>query len=121
VEVGKAAVKAAKPYVDDAVKATVNFSKQVADDVVQGTKSLYKDITNKGSVKNVQTNVTKEEFGKNLESNGWNKSKVNDKVDMYQKDGAKYTTRDKSNQGQKTADYTPKGQKKANTKIRLKN
>jgi hypothetical protein len=119
VEVGKAAVKAAKPYVDDAVKATVNFTKNVADDVVQGSKSLYQNITTGRSVKNIQTDVSKKTFEKNLESSGWSKTSRGE-INTYSKDGAKYTTRNESNQGSKTADYTPNSQKKASVKIRLK-
>ncbi|GAC42258.1 hypothetical protein [Paenibacillus popilliae] len=120
----KRAVPIAIPFVVAGIEKLVTITGigtvLYAKHKMEERSSAYKDVTNKGSVKNVQTDVTKEEFGKNLESNGWSKSKTKDGGDMYKKDGAKYTTRDKSNQGQKTADYTPKGQKKASTKIRLK-
>lgn len=112
------AVRAAKPYVNNAVKATVNFTKNVADDVAQGAKSMYQNITKGNSVRNIQTDVPKKTFERNLQSNGWSKTTDNG-VNHFTKDGARYTTRNKSNQGSSTADYYRKGQRKPSTKIRL--
>ncbi|GAC43810.1 hypothetical protein [Paenibacillus popilliae] len=108
------AIKAAKPYVDDAVKA----AKSAADDVVQGTKSLYQNITKGSSVRNIQTDVTKKTFERNLESSGFTKTTSNG-VTHFTKGNTRYTTRNYSNQGSRTADYYPNGSRTPFSKIRL--
>nr|WP_238980504.1 RHS repeat-associated core domain-containing protein [Geobacillus sp. YHL] len=83
----------------------------------------YKNVTKSGSrYINIQTDVSKAEFEKNLLRNGWRKSKSKDgKTTIFTKDGAKYVLRDeaKSTDGP-TADYYPKGSKKMTLKIRFK-
>ncbi len=86
-----------------------------------GKSSKYEDITAKDSrYRNIQTDVTKTEFGKDLEAEGWTKSVSKDgKSTIYTKDGAKYAVRDYSNQGSITADFTPAGSSNPTLKIRL--
>lgn len=87
---------------------------------VHNTQCGYKDITVGKSVKNVSTNVTKADFESSLLGDGWTKTVAKDgSATIYSKDGAKYVVRDKSNQGQQTADYYAKGSKAPTTKIRL--
>lgn len=118
IAAGTVVARVAKPYVDNAVKATVNFTKNVADDVVQGARSMYQNVTTGRSVRNIQTDVTRESFESTLQSNGWSKTTQNG-VNHFTKDNARYTTRSNSNCGNPTADYYPNGIGKPTTKIRL--
>ena len=87
---------------------------------VHNTKCSYKDITVGKSVRNISTNVTRTDFEKSLLGDGWKKAVSKDgKVTIYSKDGARYTVRDTSNQGQPTAEFWAKGATKVTTKIRL--
>ncbi|MCL6458432.1 MAG: HINT domain-containing protein, partial [Gorillibacterium sp.] len=87
---------------------------------VHNTNCGYKDITVGKSVRNVETNVMRADFEKSLVGDGWTKTVTKDgSATIYSKDGAKYVVRDKSNQGQPTADYYANGSKEATTKIRL--
>lgn len=71
-------------------------------------------------MKNISTNVTRKEFEKSLLNDGWKKAVSKDgKVSIYSKDGARYTVRDTSNQGQQTAEFWAKGASEVTTKIRL--
>jgi RHS repeat-associated protein len=91
-----------------------------ADDVVDGARSAsrYDDVTRGGSIENRATNVSRADFGKNLESQGFGKSVSKDgKVTIYQKDGVKYTIRDTSKSGGPTAEVFKDG--KLIRKIRL--
>ncbi|GAC42812.1 hypothetical protein [Paenibacillus popilliae] len=84
--------------------------------------SKYENIKNSDSrYNNRGTNVTKNEFERNLSTSGWNKSTSKDgKVNIYDRNGAKYAIRDnaKSTSGP-TADYYKANSKKIDTKIRL--
>ncbi|GKU75950.1 hypothetical protein L3i20_v203470 [Paenibacillus sp. L3-i20] len=87
---------------------------------VHNTECGYKDITVGKSVKNVSTNVKRADFESSLMGDGWTKTVTKDgSATIYSKDGAKYVVRDKSNQGQPTADFYAKGSDKPTTKIRL--
>ncbi len=87
---------------------------------VHNTSCSYKDITVGKSVKNVSTNVTREDFEKTLIEDGWVKTGSKDgEISIFSKDGAKYTVRDTSNQGQPTAEFWGKGATEVTTKIRL--
>ncbi|EOQ04467.1 RHS repeat domain-containing protein, partial [Bacillus cereus] len=85
--------------------------------------SSYKDVTKPGSiVRNRKTNLSRSQFEKNLSNNGWKTSKSKDgNVSIMMKNGAKYIVRNNAKSTKKpTADYTPKGKKRATLKIRLK-
>ena len=110
-----------------AVKALFKGKKKAAVDSGKTGKnaSKYEDTTKssrgKRSTTNKQTDVTKEEFEKNLQESGYEKSVSKDgKATTFSKDGKSYTTRD-AKDGTPTADFK-KGpdSKKADIKIRLK-
>nr|WP_246300247.1 polymorphic toxin-type HINT domain-containing protein [Actinopolyspora biskrensis] len=85
-----------------------------------GPASKYKDTTRPGArMLNKSTDVGPEEFGKNLEMNGWARTDKGPNI-MYEKDGARYFLRGKANSHEGwTADYYNPGSKKADIKIRL--
>ena len=59
--------------------------------------SRYEDVTKGRSVPNHATDVSRVDFGRNLEANGFSKSTSQDgTVAIYQKDNMKYTVRDTS-------------------------
>ena len=84
--------------------------------------SSYENVTEPGaSTPNIETDVTKKQFKKNLESDGWDKITSKDgKCDIFTKDGAKYVIRDnaKSTNGP-TVDYYKPGSNSISIKIRL--
>ncbi|WP_378182238.1 DUF6443 domain-containing protein [Aquimarina sp. SS2-1] len=89
--------------------------------------SDYKRLArkNKGrakSVQNVETDVTKSEFGSNLEANGYKKSVSKDgKATNYNNGSNNYSVRDNSKTtGKPSADYSKNGGK-TTLKIRLEN
>jgi hypothetical protein len=91
-----------------------------SDEVAEiGAKaSRYDDVTRAGSVENRATNVSRADFGKNLEAQGFTRSVSKDgKVTIYQKDGVKYTIRDTSQSRGPTAEVFKDG--KLIKKIRL--
>lgn len=83
--------------------------------------SKYVDITKGGSVANRATDVTREQFERNLTDAGWNRSVSKDgKVTIYEKDGSLYKVRDNAKStGGPTADFYKSGSDKINLKIRL--
>ncbi|WP_082750666.1 DUF6531 domain-containing protein [Burkholderia sp. MSMB0856] len=81
-----------------------------------------KDITIGRSVRNVETDVGRAEFGANLTKDGWAHNLAKDgKTDIFAKNGERFTIRNDSNAGMPTAEYIPAGAKKATLKIRLPN
>jgi RHS repeat-associated protein len=87
-----------------------------------GKASKYEDITSPTSrYHNRGTDVTRQEFEKNLVEEGWTKSVSKDgKVVIYEKEGARYVIReDAKSTGGPTADYYKPGSNKIDTKIRL--
>ncbi len=111
-----------KKKVNTPKKSTKRYRKGNRKSSSIGKSSKYVDVTEKGSlVHNRTTNITKTEFGKNLESNGWKKIVTKDgKAVIYQKDGAKYVLRDNAKStGGPTADFYKSGSKRADIKIRL--
>jgi len=81
--------------------------------------SRYDDVTNKGSVKNVDTDVTASDAGKNLEANGYTKSTASDGTPTYTKGNTQYTVYSNANSaGGPTAQVKINGEVVA--KIRLK-
>jgi len=94
--------------------------------VVKGAKSLYRNVTKgnrKSTIRNIQTNITRTEFEKNLIDAGF-KAEIRDggKATVFKKNGVKvYSTRNHSTDGYPTAEhYNPQVSNKANVKIRLK-
>jgi hypothetical protein len=89
------------------------------DEKIPGLSSSYQDTTFRGSVKNVSTNVTPQEFGQNLTDSGWKESTSGDAT-IYSKDGARYTVYPEADStGGPTAEFIPEGAKRATLKIRL--
>ncbi|MBM7086458.1 hypothetical protein JQN84_28410 [Micromonospora sp. MMS20-R2-29] len=84
------------------------------------TASKYEDITSPGArMPNRLTDVGPNEFGRNLEANGWIRTDKGPNI-MYEKDGARYFLRGKADSyGGWTADFYKAGSKKADIKIRL--
>lgn len=83
---------------------------------------MHKDVTRGPSIRNVETDVTKEEFEKSLKEDGWIHSKSKDgKIDIYDKGNSRYAVRDfsKSTQGP-TAEHYINGNRSPESKIRLK-
>ena len=83
--------------------------------------SKYEDVTaTKKSVTNKATDVTKSEFGGNLEKSGYTKTATkNGQVEVYSKDKGSYVVRNNS-KGTPTADYRKDASnKKPDIKIRL--
>jgi RHS repeat-associated protein len=93
-----------------------------ASNVIHIKSSQYEDVTRRGSVPNRRTDVSRAEFEKELESNGWQRKELEDeKVVSYEKDGARYVVRDDAKStGGPTADHYSPGSRKADLKIRLK-
>ncbi|HZZ91124.1 MAG TPA: RHS repeat-associated core domain-containing protein [Usitatibacter sp.] len=88
--------------------------------IAEGRASAYIDSTEGRSVPNRTTNISRDDFEKNLTEAGWEKSVSKDgQAAVFQKDGAKYSLRDFSNEGSKTAEYTKFGNRKPDLKIRL--
>ncbi|ANB57831.1 RHS repeat-associated core domain protein [Anoxybacillus sp. B7M1] len=88
-----------------------------------GQKSKYINITKGKSVYNRGTDVKVLSFVRNLRKSGWGYRRIksqNQDVLLFEKDGTKYALRKfaKSHRGW-TADYIPKGHKRAALKIRL--
>jgi hypothetical protein len=79
-------------------------------------------VTKPGSVLNKSTDVTRAEFEKELQLDGWQrKEHANGKVVSYEKDGARYVVRDGAKStGGPTADHYSLGSRKADLKNRLK-
>jgi RHS repeat-associated protein len=88
---------------------------------IPGLSSDYIDVTDEGSAeRNVLTNVTVQEFGENLDSNGWNATSINEgKVVQYVKDGAKYDVYVAKSTGEPAAQFTPSGASAVTLKVRL--
>jgi RHS repeat-associated protein len=96
------------------------FFGKAEEAVETGAKlSRYDDVTTGRSVANRATNVSRGDFAKNLESNGFTKTVSKDaKVTIFQKDGVKYTLRDTAKStGGPTAEVFKDG--KLVAKIRL--
>jgi hypothetical protein len=87
----------------------------------QGPASRHEDTTRGRSVHHRSTNVTKSEFEQNHRDAGWTEKKSQDGlVNVFEKDGAKYATRDTSKTTKSpTADFTPAGAKGHTIEIRL--
>jgi RHS repeat-associated protein len=86
------------------------------------TSNTYIDLTKGGSIQNIGTDATAQEFAANLLDGGWTSSlSKNGTVEIFQKGGAKYVLRDKNSSGYPgwTADYTPAGSTKKTLEIRL--
>lgn len=85
--------------------------------------SNYTDVTSKGArMSNRSTDMSRGEFEKNLEANGWNKDQRGGpkNVTNYEKDGAKYSVRDNATStGGPSADYYQPGSDKPDLKLRL--
>ncbi|MGN4152250.1 RHS repeat domain-containing protein [Burkholderia gladioli] len=82
--------------------------------------SMYYNITKGRSIRNIETDIPKAEFEANLTSGGWTKTLSKDgKADIFRKNGAEYSVRDKSNAGVPTANYIPKGAEHPTLKIRF--
>jgi len=62
-----------------------------------GGLSDFINITKKGSVPNIQTNVSAADLGKNLEANGFTKTTASDGTPIYTKGNTQYTVYPKSN------------------------
>lgn len=94
-----------------------------ADGVAEGIGEArtYVDLTKGGSIRNVGTNTTHDEFADNLLSGGWTSQTSKDgSAQIFQKDGAKYVLRNQAaNYDGWTADFTPAGAQRAMMKIRL--
>lgn len=89
---------------------------------IEKSSSQYQDITNPRSVRNIQTDVTRNEFEDNLLNGGYARKVIgdNNNVTIYIKDGMQYTVRDEATStGGPTVDYGPVGGR-AILKIRLK-
>lgn len=83
-------------------------------------KSMYVEKTEGFGVTNIITDVPKSEFGANLLKDGWTKTlSTNGKVEIFTKNGAKYSVREYSKTGPPTAEFTPRGAGKYTLKIRL--
>ncbi len=85
-------------------------------------KSAYKDATEPRSrYAKTETDITRDEFEKNLLKDGWAKSVSKDgKVVIHEKNGARYVIRDNAKStGGPTADYYKAGSEVINSKIRL--
>jgi hypothetical protein len=96
------------------------FFGKAEEAVETGAKfSRYEDVTTGRSVANRATNVSRADFAKNLESNGFTKTVSEDgKVTIFQKNGMKYTLRDTAKStGGPTAEVFKNG--KLVAKIRL--
>lgn len=95
------------------------------EQIKPGGSSQYEDITSasrgKEAVKNKQTDISKEEFGQNLEKAGFDKAeKGGGKAVEYKKGDQSYMIRNNKN-GQPTADFRQSPEsKQADIKIRLK-
>jgi hypothetical protein len=86
---------------------------------IPGLSSKYEDVTTKGSIRNVSTDVTPSEFGDNLKSSGWKETTSQDgRATNYTKDGAKYSVYSSST-GRPTAEFFPQGSPDFTLKIRL--
>ena len=79
------------------------------------------DLTRGGSVRNIGTNTTYQEFADTLTSDGWtSRTSADGKVQIFEKDGARYVLREKADSyGGWTADFTPAGGSNVTLKIRL--
>lgn len=80
--------------------------------VQPGAQSEYTNTTRNGSVPNIKTNVSADEFGKNLEANGFTKSAAKDGTPTYTKDNTQYTVYPKS-----TSTGGPTAQVKVNGEV----
>lgn len=82
---------------------------------------LYKDVTKPRSKPNVETDVTREEFEKELKDDKWEEVPSKDgKAISYKKDGAEYVVRDNAKStGGPTADYYKPNSDNIDLKIRL--
>ena len=104
-----------------------NNDSNTAPEATDGEASQYENSTNKSknggrpTTKNRDTDVSKQEFEKNLENSGFEKSTSKDgKVSTFNKDGKSYSTRDNSSGGKPTAEFRKNADaKKPDLKIRL--
>jgi RHS repeat-associated protein len=87
------------------------------------SESKYENATLPNSTKNIKTDVTKSEFGANLQKSGYEKTTSKDgTTSVYTKEGNKYSVRDKADSHDgPTADFKKAGSdtKKTDLKIRL--
>jgi hypothetical protein len=89
---------------------------------IAGLADDYVDITRKGSVRNVQTSVTRPSFEQNLIDAGYKPTvaPTGPNVVTYELNGARYVVRDAAKStGGPTADFYPAGSKDFTLKIRL--
>jgi len=86
-----------------------------------GESQTYVDQTVGGSVRNVGTSSTHEEFADTLTNNGWTSRTSGDgQVQIFTKDGAKYVLRENaSSYDGWSADFTPADSPRVTLKIRL--
>ncbi|WP_324699060.1 RHS repeat domain-containing protein [Geobacillus icigianus] len=88
-----------------------------------GQKSKYINKTKGKSVRNIGTDVKVLSFVRNLRKSGWGYRRVKSKTQdvlLFEKNGARYVVRRYADSYDGwTAEYTPKGSKKATLKIRL--
>ncbi|MCP9612907.1 RHS repeat domain-containing protein [Coprobacter tertius] len=110
--------------INNAVKSVVKGEGRIDAANGSGTSSKYENVTKssrgKSSTTNIKTDVTKKEFGKNLENSGYKKTLSKDgKADIYTKGDKKYSVRDynSSDHNGPTADYAEKN--KVKKEIRL--
>jgi RHS repeat-associated protein len=70
---------------------------EAADDAIQtGAQTGIENVTNKGSVNNIKADISPDQFGKNLESNGFTKSAASDGTPTYTKGNTQYTVYSKA-------------------------
>ena len=88
-----------------------------------GQKSKYINKTKGKSVRNIGTDVKVLSFVRNLRKSGWGYRRVKSKTQdvlLFEKNDARYVVRRYADSYDGwTAEYTPKGRKKATLKIRL--
>jgi len=97
-----------------------NVIRNNADDIAEQGSSLYQNITQGASIKNVQTDVTPTDFISNLEKNGFSKSISKDgMVTNLEKGELKYSIRTKA-VGQKPPSVNVFKNSQPVLKIRLK-
>ncbi|MDQ1083881.1 MULTISPECIES: DUF6531 domain-containing protein [Microbacterium] len=88
-------------------------------DELPGLSRRYEDLTRGGSVRNVRTDATPQEFAQNLLDSGWIKTEIKEGIYTFEKDGFRYTLRDRAKTFDGwSADYLKIGEK-ARMKIRF--
>ena len=106
----------------------LNNDSDTASEATDGESSKYENSTNKSknggtrTTKNRDTDVPKEEFEKNLENSGFEKSSSKDgKINFFDKNGKRYSTRDTSKSNRPTAEFRKNAKSKdPDIKIRLR-